>query len=449
MTEKVLKFGGIDALSRTESERGDEEPDNDPRLSQGVEVVRGLHMMNAVQQLEPAAGTRMAYFDPDSEYGSLEELQRAVESGEATLEGELTTTDRFSPLVNPRRSRRKRSGELPADSDADLWHVPTSNYTAMPPTEVFQPAASVIDNHDGIPNDSVFGEFRTRRNGGEVFGEVLFDTMRVDNTEGDPVRLGVECGWDYFGGRAFFLQPFAQQTRCKNSIRRLGEKKTVMHHNRSVDWRDEWSEMIERLGIIGDQLSQAIGDARRILFDFTGGADDSVDYERGPIVPVPVQLEEFYEHVGFPDPRTPADHARSRARNSDNGAETADRVSAWHLHAGATYWLSWHWTGSESSQAFRNHRRNANDLLFNPEQMVERVRTELVTNERARIVREVVGEGATMEDATPEQREEINARLNDNEAVVEINNSVESLEDALEEFRDTEERLDRVADAMG
>lgn len=447
MTETIYKWGGIDALSRTEPEQGSREPDSDPRARGGTEVLHGMHMMSAVQQLEPAATGRMAYFDPDSRFEDLSELQSAVESGEAELDEELTTTDRFSPLLNPRRSRQKDAGDLPRDSDADLWHVPTSNYRAMPPSTIFSAAAKVVDAHDGIPNGSVSGEFRSRRNGGEVFGEMVFDTMEVENTENDPVRLGVEFGWDYFGGRAFFVQPFAQQTACKNSIRRLGDKKTVMHHNKSVDWKEEWSEVINRLGIIGDRLSQFIMEAREIVFDFTGGADEP-DTTR-PVVPVPMSVDSFFEHIGLPDPRIPADHAREQARNSEDGLEDAEHITAWHLHAGATYWLSWYWSGSEDSQAFRSHRRTANDLLFNPESLVERVEQQVVANERRRVMEEVLGQGVTMEEATPEERDEIETRLTDSSVVVDMSSSVETLNDAVEEFRGTEERLDAMAEMMG
>jgi len=447
MAENIYKFGGIDPLSRSESERGEAEPETDPRGGGGTEVSAGMHMMSAVEQLEPVAGASMAYFDPDAPDLSLAELQDAVEDGRVELQDVLTKTDRFRPTVNPRASRRKGGeGDLPADSDADLWHVPTNNYTPVTPRSRFSPLAHAIDSNDGIDNSGVHGEFRTRRRGGEVFGEVWFDDFTLGDGGSDPVRLGLKFGYNYFGDRAFFIQPWAQQTRCKNSVAPLDEREVVMAHNRDPNWREVWDEAVRDLGIYGDELSRAIDDARRVMFDFSGALSDlDTDREDDGVISVPMSVEAFYEHLGFPDPRACAEHAMEE---SDAAGDEGGLVSAWHVHAGATYWLSWGWNGSEDSRAFREYRRAANDLLFNPHQMVDRAREEFVEDRRDEIVREVVGEGASLEDATDEQRAEIESRMMDNDAVSQMETATESLGDLVERFEDTEERLNRVQEAM-
>lgn len=450
MAERILKFGGIDPLSRVEAEQGEAEPDRDPRGQQGTEIVRGMHLMSAVEQLEPSATTTMAYFDPDTEARemSLDELEAAITEGNLSLEDVMTKTERFTPLVNPRRSRLKNRGELSRDADADLWHVPTGKYQAMPPRQMFKPLAGAIDDNDAVSNDGVYGEFRERRNGGEVFGDIWFDDFSVGAIDGDPVRLGFQFGWNYFGDRAFYFQPFAQQTRCKNSVAPLDEKQVVMHHNKSVNFREVWEEALRELGLYGDTLSQQLQAARDILFDFSGelleeDGDDDLD-----IIPMPMSLDAFYEHVGLPDPRIPADHAREEARNSSDPRETANRINAWHVHAGATYWLSWHWNGSEDSRAFREYRRTADDLLFNPHQMASRVEDSYEEEQRTTVINQVLGPDRDLSDATEEEREEIEDALADHEGIATMRNSVESLEDMVDTYEQTEERLERMQEAM-
>jgi hypothetical protein len=445
MTERIIKYGGIDPLSRTESEHGDAEPDEDPRGKMGTEIVRGVHLMSAAEQLEPAATTAMAYFDPDAperELG-LEEIEARVRDGELSLGDVMTKTSRFTPLVNPRRSRLKRRDELSRDADADLWHVPTSNYQAMPPRQIFEPLAEAIEANDAIDPSGVFGEFRTRRNGGEVHGDIWFADFSVGAIDGDPVRLGFEFRWNYFGDMAFSYQPYAQQTRCKNSVAPLDDRVPVMHHNRSISWREVWTEALEELGLYGDELTQQIQAAREILFDFTGALDVT-----DGVLPMPMDLETFYRHAGFPDPQIPAEHAREEARNSSDPRESAERINAWHIHAGATYWLSWHWDGSESSRAFREYRRAANDLLFNPDEMAGRVESSYGDEQEREVIRDVLNEGQTLEDADDEQIAEIESRLADHEGIAQISNSVETLDDMVKRFEETEERLERVQEAM-
>lgn len=464
MTQRILKYGGIGPLSRAESDRAEAEPDKDPRGDKGTEIVSGMHLMSAVQQLEPCATTGMAYFDPDSGLAdaTAAEIQEAVRSGEVDLTDHLTVTDRFTPLVDPRRSRRKRRGELTLEGDADLWHVPTDSWVERSPRDYFEPLAAAISDNDDIPDDSVFGEFRERRNGGEVFGEVVFDGMEVNPADSDPVRMGFQVGWSYFGDRSFFVEPFAQATRCKNSVRAVGDKEVVMNHNQSVNLREMWNEKIRELGIYGDKVAQAIEEACEILYDFSGelavetvgedGTTTGEDDEALPdgVVTMPMSLEAFYEHAGFPGEasRIAAEHAREAARNSGDPREEASRVNAWHIHSGATFWLKWHWNGAEDSRTFKKRRRAADDMLFNPYQIADRVEDEYRDEARRTIIRDVLGPEGSLADADEEEIEEIEDRLANHEGVVRMAESVSALGDKVEQFEDTEDRLDRMEDAI-
>lgn len=446
MAQRILKFGGLDMMSRMERETGDEEPEQDPRRSEAT-IVSGLHLMSAVEQLEPCADTDMYYAAPDSPLldMSLEEAQEAVRAGEVDLTAELTKTGRFAPLVNPRRNRRKRAGELPADGDSDLWHVPTSNYNPMPPRRLFSPMAQAIDAHDDIPNDAVFGEFRERRNGGEVFGEILFDTMRVNVAGSDPVRLGLRFGWNYFGSKAFSIQPFAQRTRCSNSVAALGERVTVMHHNRSTDLREMYEEAIAQMDLVSRRLSIAIEEALEVVLEFDADPDEE---PADGVHPVPMSVEEFYLRAGLDaDTRTMAE-AAEEAAGAGGRRRPHGRLTAWDLHNGATYWLSWHWSGSESSRRFRGLRRAADDLLFNPLQMFQRAVREYENDIERRIAEDVLGEGGSLEDASEEERRLIEERLADHSGLTMTDRSEASLADLVRQFEDTEERLDRMAEQM-
>ena len=434
---EIIHFGGIDAISNSNREEGDREPDEDPRSrSGGARVIEGCHLMSAVERLRGCTETGIAYFDPDlpADERDLEELGGRVRRGEVDLGDVLTTTDRHNALVDPDSARDKRDGRADADSDADLWSVFTDNYRAMPPVDVFRPLAKEIDSRD-VPNDSVFGEFRTRRAGGEVFGELLFDTMEVRHSSDDPVKLGVEFGWNYYGDRAFFCRGFAQQTRCKNSIRSLTDRHTVMHHNQNPDWREMWSDVIDALGVVGETLAQAIMDARDLVYDFGDGGDS-----------LPMGPEGFLELAGLPEgaAEVAAEKAQDWAREA--GGEDPEHISAWHLHAGVTYWLSWHWSGSEDSQAFRGHRRTANDLLFNPRPVQARVEEEYRERERRNARRRIADDPDA--DLTAEERLELQEEMDNHSGVASVDAAFAELEDSIEEFRTTEERLDRMESAI-
>lgn len=450
MAERILKFGGIDPLSRTEWKRGESQPDSDPRARKGTEVVSGLHLMSAVQQLEPCSSTRMAYFSPSvSPDTSLAEIEHAVKEEGASLEEFMTESERFRPTVNPRRSRRKdrEDGGLSPGSDADLWHVPTSNYNARSPDTRFEPLARAIDDNDAIDNAGVYGEFRERRNGGEVHGELWFDDFDVGAIDGDPVRLGVKFRYNYFGDLAFSYQPYAQRTRCKNSVRALDDWEPVMAHNTEPNFRERYDELLRELGLYGDALSQQIQTASELVFEFESGLD--ADEADDGVLPVPMSVEGFYEHAGMPDPRVCADHARSEAESDGDYEGGADRISAWHLHNGATYWLSWHWNGSEGSRAFRAYRRTADDMLINPRQVVDDVTTAYTEDVRREIIREVAGEGTDPSELTDEQRSEVGNRLADHEGINMAEESVETLESKVQRFEETEQRLDEIAERIG
>jgi hypothetical protein len=273
---------------------------------------------------------------------------------------------------------------------------------------------------------------------------VWFDDFRVGEIQGDPVRLGFKVGWNYYGDRALFYTPYAQQTRCKNSVAPIGDRHVVTHQNRSKNFREMWDEAIRELGIYGDELAQQIAVATDILYDFDreSGADDE------DIIPMPMSLESFYGYVGLPDPRVAARHAREESANYHDPRTGEGVVSAWHVHAGATYWLSWHWNGSEDSRAFKEHRRLANDLLFNPHQKAEDAVDAFESEAETEVVRAVLGEGRDLSDATDEELAEIEDRLAEDEAVATARASADRVGDLVESFTDTEERLDRMEEAM-
>jgi len=99
----------------------------------------------------------------------------------------------------------------------------------------------------------------------------------------------------------------------------------------------------------------SIEDAQDITIDFTD---------------VPFSVTEFYELLDFPSYL-----AERAAGDAEANAPDPFRIDMWSLHSGATYALTHFFKGKEGN-SLDGYARTANDLLFNPEGAVERVKSE-------------------------------------------------------------------------
>jgi len=198
-----------------------------------------------------------------------------------------------------------------------------------------------------------FGEIRQYRGGGEVHMDIMFDGLEVTLPgRGEPITMGVTTGYDFFGETAVYVEGFARDTACANSIRALTDRQVIKHVGDIGDFEAWWREMLGQLELVADDLQGFIRDAREADIEFTE---------------VPFDLTGFYELLGFP--AYLAEHAAEDARAN---ASDPFVIDLWTLHSGATYALTHFFRGKEGS-ALQRYTRLTNDLLFNPEASIERV----------------------------------------------------------------------------
>ena len=171
-----------------------------------------------------------------------------------------------------------------------LFHVPSDSYTILNPVKVYAPLEAVLREQtvDGRPLAEVaFGEIRQYRGGGEVHMDVLFDGLDVTLPDRrEPISMGVTSGYDFFGGHAVYVEGFAQDTHCSNSMRSLTGKEVIRHVG-DVDAFDAWWEdILGQLDLVADDLAEFIDDARDVTLDFTE---------------LPFDVAGFYDLLGLPD----------------------------------------------------------------------------------------------------------------------------------------------------
>jgi hypothetical protein len=324
---------------------------------------------------------------------------------------EWIETDRFNAVVEPSRLREQASGD---ENTEPLFHIPTASYAIINPVDVYGPLEEVLreTNLDGRSlGDVMFGEIRQYRTGGEVHMDVMFDGLEVTlSGRSDPVTMGVTSGYDFFGGHAVYVEGFAQDDYCSNTMRQLTDKEVVKHVGDVTDFRTWWEGILEQVELVADDIFEFVRDAQEIEIDFTE---------------MPFSVAEFYELLGFPEYL--ADRAASDA---EANAASPFEIDMWTLHSGATYALTHFFKGKEGS-ALDGYVRVANDILFNPDGTIERV-------EQA--YEEEVGSGG--DDGTQ-------ASLKGERGLAQIERVSQDLQSKVEQFEDREEALrERFRQAM-
>ena len=285
---------------------------------------------------------------------------------------EWVETDCFNAIVEPSRLREQAhqtriqtqgagAGDEEQEQDETLdplFHVPSDSYTILNPVDVYAPLEDVLREQevDGRPlSEVVFGEIRQYRAGGEVHMDVLFDGLDVTlpGANRDPITMGVTSGYDFFGGHAVYVEGFAQDGTCSNTMRALTDKEIIKYVGDVKDFQVWWERILAQIELVADDLFEFIRDARDIELDVTE---------------LPFGVEEFYELLGFPS------YLADRAAE-DAQANAADpfAINMWTLHSGATYALTHFFKGKEGA-SLDQYVRLANDILFNPEGTIERVR---------------------------------------------------------------------------
>ena len=295
--------------------------------------------------------------EPKSFAEAIRDLPQAVETTVAyrnPYSDEWVETDRFNALVEPTRARDHAIDDEP-DTDP-LFHVPTDSYAIINPVDVYRPLEEVLreETIDGTPLGNVmFGEIRRYRGGGEVHMDVMFDGLEVRLPgRADPITMGVTSGYDFFGEHAVYVEGFAQDGYCSNSMRSLTDKEVIKHVGDVRDFRTWWEEILAQIELVADDLFEFIRDAQEIDLEFSE---------------LPFTVTEFYSLLGFPDYL-----AERAAEDAEANAASPLEIDMWTLHSGATYALTHFFQGKEGT-SLDQYVRVANDILFNPEGTIERV----------------------------------------------------------------------------
>ena len=295
-----------------------------------------ISFSEAVRSLPRAVETTVAYQNPYTE--------------------EWVETERFNALVEPTRAIEQASGD--ADEEV-LFHVPSDSYSIINPTDVYAPLEDVLRStevDDQSLGEAVFGEMRQYRSGGEVHMDVMFDGLEVTLPgRSDPIMMGVTSGYDFFGGHAVYVEGFAQDSYCSNSMRSLTDRQVVKHVGDGGDFQNWWEDVLAQLDLVADDLAGFINDATEIDLDFTE---------------MPFDVQEFFDLLGFPEYL-----AERAAEDARANAPDPFSIDMWTLHSGATHALTHFFRGKEGS-SLDGYVRISNDVLFNPEATLERVQGE-------------------------------------------------------------------------
>jgi len=159
--------------------------------------VEPVTFTRAIRELPGATPTAVAYRNPYS--------------------GEWSETDQHVALVEPSGLVSEVEGGTPERDP--LFHVQTDSYAVLNPTEAFGPVTDLLAETEtvGRPSGEVlFGESRQHRGGGEVHVDLLFDGLSADLPDRNDL---ITAGYDFSGGHAVYVEGFARDTACANSIR--------------------------------------------------------------------------------------------------------------------------------------------------------------------------------------------------------------------------------------
>lgn len=413
MTQRAARIAGMDA--------------DDPPDSSFMESVRELETADTgglCWEVPEKAAERMDVEEFNRE--SPDDIELVVSTG-----GDLfVRTTRFQSVFSPDKLRQWMSGEY-HDTDDDgnkqdfrdaLWHVPTSNYSISNPVPFYEPLAEEVRDED--LGDSMFGEIRTYKSGGEVHMNIMFDAFEVavDEDAGEfdgPVVLGIETGYDFFGNNALYAQGYAQDTGCSNSIRAVTDKKSRRHVGEIEDTNEWWADILEQMDLMTDHLADAIEAAQEIELDYLD-MNFSEAFEHDD------DLRAFYELSGFPSYL-----ANAAASNVQSRAENSFLPNMWELHSGATYALTHEYRGTENSSRMNELTQVANDMLFNPTASIGTV--DRVYSNRLSMQSEE-GEQSTLEGQ---------------KASAVVSSFRESIEDQREQFETRQEELQTILTQTG
>lgn len=255
--------------------------------------------------------------------------------------------------------------------DDALFHIAGKNHSIINPQQPLEELVGELQERD--LGDKVFGEVTIDRQGGRASLDVYMDGHHVNSpvfeAGREPVVVGLQIQWSFYDDWAFRACGQGLDWACTNHIHRMTDREVVKYAgdiDSRVDWREWWSDLLDRLDEKRDHLARLIADVSEQYLDFSDlPADIDMEFEDYDASP----WTALYGYLGLPDYL--AEHAGKRLRAQ---ADDAYEPNWWEIHSAATYAVSHHDRGDRTSGgSFEDHSRTANDMLMNPAQMEERL----------------------------------------------------------------------------
>lgn len=263
-----------------------------------------------------------------------------------------------------------------------VFNAVTSEYEIINPGQFIGPLVEELNDRD---RTDVSGKLWVRNGGANVYAQVLFDethSIHLPNRgRSNPVKCGFSLRWSHDGGISVRARGFAQDTKCRNSIRQVTSPVHVKHSgdvDERVDWRSEWQSVLDELGAFSEALSGIIEEAMsHTFFDLRDDIDsrwldvtEPQDTIEGVDLPGPITERDrdgvyaFYELLGLPKYLgvSATDRLMWRAAQKDDPRV----LSAWDAYSAATYALTHEGRGVPGASD-DDKFRTVKDILMNPE----------------------------------------------------------------------------------
>ena len=302
--------------------------------------------------------------------------------------------------------------------DDALFYIAGDDHTVINPHQPLEELVGELQDR-GL-GDKVFGELDLSRGGGRATLDLYMDGHNVESPVFDadrpPVVVGLQIQWSFYDDWAFRACGQGLDWDCTNRIHRMTDREVVKFAgdvDGRQDWREWFSGLLDRLDDKRDHLARLIADVSDQHLDFSDlPSDIGAKYQHKDAS----AWTGLYAYMGLPDYL--AEHAGKRLRQQ---ADDAYEPNWWEIHSAATWAVTHHDRSDRTAgAAFETHARVANDMLYNPAQMEERLvesyEADRVDDEQTQIAEEGGG-------------------------TAEIRSAFEDLRDKREQFQEWEEEL--------
>lgn len=322
----------------------------------------------------------------------------AVTAPDTDTAGEAQGTG-YQALVNPAWEGQENEDVRPQNTP--VWHIATDEYSPVSPMDKYGPGLAAL-RANGDDTEQVFGEARLYRNGGEIHLDMWLPEITVD-LAGDEYIIGIQSGYDYFGGTALYATIVAAKRSTGTLMRGVTDERRRSHRGSAQqDVAAWWQVMLEQAEAATDGLRQVVAEAQAYEVDFTE---------------LPITSEQYLLAL-FDGTASYAEAADERLA----GGKTPDSCSAWALYHAMAQTLTEDFDGKDGSAALRKYLRGANEQLFSPP-AAERTVAEWLEN------------WDDLEGQQDLEGEEIQAKLRDHRL---------GLDSAVKQYENTKETLKRM-----